>query len=121
MDVFNQDKIHQETQAADQIRSEQARKQWEQGNSARSAMHGKAWEGIMSAMDDIYRRVIEQAWFGKDVNDVLHHIHNRPDPADPKSLDQERNDKNPDRTAEPPAGPEHDYSPDRFYGRDLGR
>ena len=133
METNDQQQINQEMQAADQIRATQAKEQLAAGNKARNDMQGKVWDGVMSALDDIHRRVIEQGFYGRDVNDVLHHIHNRPDPekSNAKNIDQDLGsgqknadkdkDASPDKASEQTAGPEHDYSPDRFYNRDLGR
>ena len=93
------ERIQQEMLAADQLRAAQR-----QRSAARHETLGRIWDGVYAAMADINRRVFEEPWFGRPVQDVLHNIHSR------------AKDTDKDRLVEQDKGPGHDYDPAAFYG-----
>jgi hypothetical protein len=43
----------------------------------RAQMHDRVARGVIGALDDIHRRVIEEPWFGRTIHDVVNHINGR--------------------------------------------
>lgn len=72
----------------------------------------KLERGIVAALHDIHRRVIEEPWFGKPVFDVLYNSNQRAATGQrDKPIEEDKQ-----RVAEGTAY-QHDYTPDGFYGR----
>lgn len=120
-------RIFRETQAADQLRDrmQQLRqgpgeRQAQQANWQRTA--GDLWQGVYSAMADINRRVFEEPWFGRPVNDVLQHVQSRVDRSANKDRPVDQNAEQTLAQGQDPAhaSPDHshDYDPKAFYGRE---
>lgn len=72
---------------------------------------------VMSALDDIYRRLFAEPWFsGKTPFDVLHNQTQRyAANQNDKTIED---DKQPVKEAK---GHQHDFTPDAFYGRNQGK
>jgi hypothetical protein len=51
---------------------EQAMREIAEGNRIRQQMQDKVANGVVSACDDIYRRVIEEGWYGRTIHDVIY-------------------------------------------------
>jgi hypothetical protein len=51
---------------------EQAMREILEGDRVRQAMHEKVANGVISACDDIYRRVFEEGWYGRTIHDVIY-------------------------------------------------
>jgi hypothetical protein len=51
---------------------EQAMREILEGDRIRQAMHDKVAKGVVSACDDIYRRVFEEGWYGRTIHDVIY-------------------------------------------------
>jgi hypothetical protein len=76
----------------------------------------KLERGIVAALHDIHRRVIEEPWFGKPVFDILHNSNQR-------ALTGQRDkpvDEDKQRVSEGPWY-QHDYNPDALYGRNQDK
>ena len=81
--------------------------------------------GVVRALHDIHRRVIEEPWFGRTIHDVVSHYNQRlgkeyeaeKEPEQDAALKQGQQN-----TQEKKKGTgqevKHDYSPETFYGRD---
>jgi hypothetical protein len=65
------ERIHQEMQSADQIRAsiEQKIKERALANLKRDSFGALQQSGIKGVLDDIYRRCIENPYYGKDIFD----------------------------------------------------
>jgi hypothetical protein len=65
------ERINREMQSADQIRAsiQQNIKERALANLERDSFGALQQSGIKGALDDIYRRVFENGWFGKDIFD----------------------------------------------------
>jgi hypothetical protein len=51
---------------------EQINREMEEYSRIRGEMHDKVGKGVVSACDDIYRRVFEEGWYGRTVHDVMY-------------------------------------------------
>jgi len=51
---------------------EQINREMEEYSRIRGEMHDKVGKGVVSACDDIYRRVFEEGWYGRTVHDVIY-------------------------------------------------
>src|SRR5258708_112675 len=75
--------------------------------------------GVVRALHDIHRRVIEEPWYGRTIHDVVSHYNQRLGREYEKEKEQE---PAPAQSQEQNQGTEqevpHDYSPDTFFGRD---
>jgi hypothetical protein len=81
--------------------------------------------GVVRALHDIHRRVIEEPWFGRTIHDVVSYYNQRlgeehekeQEPArEPAQHNVQQNTQ--ENTQENKQEHEHDYSPDVFFGRD---
>jgi hypothetical protein len=54
---------------ADKIRALKERENWDK---ERGEMQDRVGKGLVSACDDIYRRVFEEGWYGRTVHDVIY-------------------------------------------------
>lgn len=74
----------------------------------------KLERGIVAALHDIHRRVIEEPWFGRTIHDVVAFYNQR---GNWKDKDPPGDDLNPSQGK----GSAHDYSPNAFYGRNQSK
>lgn len=74
----------------------------------------KLERGIVAALHDIHRRVIEEPWFGRTIHDVVAFYNQR---GYSKDKDPPGDDLSPPQGK----GLVHDYNPDAFYGRNQGK
>jgi hypothetical protein len=51
---------------------EQINREMEEYSRIRGEMHDRVGKGVVSACDDIYRRVFEEGWYGRTVHDVIY-------------------------------------------------
>ena len=51
---------------------EEAMREWLEGNRIRVQMQQKVANGVISACDDIYRRVFEEGLYGRTIHDVIY-------------------------------------------------
>jgi hypothetical protein len=63
------EEIKRQMQAADDIR---AMKEIEDWGKERGEMQDRVGKGVVSACDDIYRRVFEEGWYGRTIHDVIY-------------------------------------------------
>jgi hypothetical protein len=61
--------ISRQMEAADKIRAEKEMENW---GKERGEMQDRVGKGVVSALDDIYRRVFEEGYFGRTVHDVVY-------------------------------------------------
>jgi hypothetical protein len=61
--------ISRQMMEADKIR---AMKEMEDWGKERGEMQDRVGKGVVSALDDVYRRVFEEGWFGRTIHDVIY-------------------------------------------------
>jgi len=61
--------ISQQMREADKIRDMKAFEDW---SKERGEMQDRVGKVVLSACDDIYRRIFEEGWFGRTIHDVIY-------------------------------------------------
>jgi len=51
---------------------EQINREMQEYSRIRGEMHDRVGQGVVSACDDIYRRVFEEGWYGRTIHDVIY-------------------------------------------------
>ncbi len=98
--------------AKQSVQSQQEPGIWQKIASGTYNVADYLYPRVMAAMDDIYRRVFAEPWFGKPTFDVLHNQTQR-NAANQNDKAVEE-DKQPVKEAH---GQSNDFTPDAFYGR----
>ena len=69
---------------------EQINREMEEYSRIRGEMHDRVGKGVVSACDDIYRRVIEEGWYGRTIHDVIYERQLPEADKGPEAVDDEQ-------------------------------